>query len=939
MKRRSRWLRYGGAAALAAVTATAGLLPLTSSPASAATITTTRYAGADRYGTAQDIATGVFGTASTAILATGLNFPDALAASYLAGNLNAPVLLTDPNTLSPETAAALGTLKTANVIIVGGTDAVSQAVVTSLEATASTASAGGNLTVTRISGATRFDTAAAIDSTPAATTVGSFDGKKTAILATGDDFPDALFAGPLSYSNHFPIILTDSTTLSPQAATELTSLGIQQVIIMGGTAAVSAAVESAVNAAGATTLFRAAGADRDDTAAKLLSWELTNISGVDHDSVYLARDDSPDGFADALAMGPAAGKLDLVGGLGAGAPGGSLPTETSTELQALGAGNATAAGTLYIPGGTAAVSAAQAATAAGLLSGTNTAASTTLPQLISAKILTTVTPGEATTAVPAGTYVQYVFSQNVTTAILNAAGFKVYPSSGPPTTGYIADAATIDPTNPDAVDGSFLGEDALNLPLTTTTGAAALTLATIQGPQAAGAAATPALAIGTAQAPAGSSGIGTAATGGGQAGVTSAPDLESVGNFRAGCNTVVESPQLCINTVTAIDFTYNKPAYVVTPGSFFVVEATAADSAGPVGPATELACTGPAVGSSTPASGGTVPGGNGTTTLTIICPNIGAVPGTTPMTAASIARAGQLADAVATAGSAVCPVDGGLATSPTGTYCNPTETAVSPHVGSLSPDLVTVSIVPQSNGGLTDSIVETYDEPVAAGTIVDTDLGYYNTSGAEILSGGAAINGVPAVVQNPADSAQLSINFAPGSTTAAVGGVSLHGAVTGANNGNASRDDALGASNPATTAEAPGSIAAPQLTGAAVLTSSNVFGVASDSILYTWSMNLAAPAPNALFLHAYDADGTELTCATGFAVNGAQGTIAALQPNQSICSSFTLAASGVADTPPSAGQVASVVLANVDAGYATGATSTVGSGIDNPAGSVVIAAG
>ena len=319
MKRRSRWLRFGGSAALAALTATAGLLPLTSSPASAATITTTRYAGATRYGTAEDIATGVFGTASTAILATGLNFPDALAASYLAGNLNAPVLLTDPNALSPEAAAALGTLKTSNVIIVGGTDAVSDAVVTSLEATASTAAAGGNLTVTRISGATRFDTAAAIDSTPAATTVGTFNGKKTAILATGNDFPDALFAGPLSYSSHFPIILTDSATLSPQAATELTSLGIQQVIIMGGTAAVSAAVESAVNAAGVTTLFRSAGANRDDTAAKLLVWETTNISGVDKTSVYIARDDSPDGFADALAMGPAAGKLDLVGGLGAGA--------------------------------------------------------------------------------------------------------------------------------------------------------------------------------------------------------------------------------------------------------------------------------------------------------------------------------------------------------------------------------------------------------------------------------------------------------------------------------------------------------------------------------------------------------------------------------------------------------------------------------------------
>src|ERR1700690_3080498 len=107
MRLRSRWLRLGGVAALSAVTASVGLLPLTSTPANAAAVTVTRFAGTNRYNTAQLIAQGAFGSADPAIVTTGLNFPDALAAAYLAGVQNAPILLTDPNVASPEMLAAL----------------------------------------------------------------------------------------------------------------------------------------------------------------------------------------------------------------------------------------------------------------------------------------------------------------------------------------------------------------------------------------------------------------------------------------------------------------------------------------------------------------------------------------------------------------------------------------------------------------------------------------------------------------------------------------------------------------------------------------------------------------------------------------------------------------------------------------------------------------
>ena len=47
---------------------------------------------------------------STAIIASGSNFPDALAAATLAGDQSAPILLTAPDSLSPEVASRLSSL-------------------------------------------------------------------------------------------------------------------------------------------------------------------------------------------------------------------------------------------------------------------------------------------------------------------------------------------------------------------------------------------------------------------------------------------------------------------------------------------------------------------------------------------------------------------------------------------------------------------------------------------------------------------------------------------------------------------------------------------------------------------------------------------------------------------------------------------------------------
>jgi putative cell wall-binding protein len=88
-----------------------------------------RRAGADRYATSVEISKGAFGPAATrAYLATGQNFPDALAGGPVAGIGDAPVLLVPRTCIPPGTNAELERLTLEGVTILGGETAVTNAV-------------------------------------------------------------------------------------------------------------------------------------------------------------------------------------------------------------------------------------------------------------------------------------------------------------------------------------------------------------------------------------------------------------------------------------------------------------------------------------------------------------------------------------------------------------------------------------------------------------------------------------------------------------------------------------------------------------------------------------------------------------------------------------------------------------------------------------------
>jgi putative cell wall-binding protein len=237
----------------------AAIVPLTVIPAAAAapSVTVERLAGTNRYATAVAVSQRLFGAgpAPVVYLASGENYPDALAAGPAAAKQGGVVLLTAGASLTTETRTELIRLAPPRVVVVGGSSVVAPAVLTEVSA----ALAPGTV-VQRVSGVGRYATAVAVSSRVFA------PGTATVFVASGANFPDALAAGAAAAANGGPVLLTQPTTLTAVTAAEIRRLGPTNVVLVGGTSAVNASVATAIAALG-PTVERISGADRFATGA------------------------------------------------------------------------------------------------------------------------------------------------------------------------------------------------------------------------------------------------------------------------------------------------------------------------------------------------------------------------------------------------------------------------------------------------------------------------------------------------------------------------------------------------------------------------------------------------------------------------------------------------------------------------------------------------
>ena len=240
-------------------------------------------------------------TLAYAIIASGENFPDALSAAGLAGAYFCPLLLVRKDSVPQATADALASLGVKEIIIVGGTAAVSDAVMDEL---------GEAYDTGRIWGDDRYETAANVADEITRRVGPTFAG--SAFVARGDAFPDALAVSPLAYrasmyGGGMPILLTRPGDLPASTADAIDALGISAAYVIGGEGAVSSATKTALDALlvanGGTASERLYGDDRYATAVAVAE------AGPDHDWGWWQNVGIATGanFPDALAGGPVMG--------------------------------------------------------------------------------------------------------------------------------------------------------------------------------------------------------------------------------------------------------------------------------------------------------------------------------------------------------------------------------------------------------------------------------------------------------------------------------------------------------------------------------------------------------------------------------------------------------------------------------------------------------
>jgi putative cell wall-binding protein len=254
----------------------------------------TRLAGSNRYATAAAVSAATFPTnVDVAYVATGVNFPDALAGGPAAAYQNAPLLLVTASAVPSPTATELTRLQPKKIVVLGSAGVISDAVKTSLQSFTTTQTAGS---VVRLAGSNRYATAAAISHD-------AFQpGVDLVLVAIGSNFPDALAGAAASARVDSPLLLVTATSIPTATSTELARLRPVYIGVLGNgiSSSVQASLAQYTAYNSSDYVFREAGPDRYATAALTVADFFDPGVPV----VYIATGTN---FPDALAAGPAAG--------------------------------------------------------------------------------------------------------------------------------------------------------------------------------------------------------------------------------------------------------------------------------------------------------------------------------------------------------------------------------------------------------------------------------------------------------------------------------------------------------------------------------------------------------------------------------------------------------------------------------------------------------
>jgi putative cell wall-binding protein len=269
-----------------------------------------RVAGTDRYDTsARFSGRTVQALRPVTYVATGADFPDALASGPASGFEGSPVLLVERDRVPAGVKTELCRVRPGHIVVMGGTNAISDAVYNDV------AGCAINRSIHRESGVNRYHTAALVSRN-------TYDpGVGVAYVATGQGFADALAGGAAGARNRAPLLLVQQNGIPVDTGNELARLRPQRIVVLGGQGAVSDDTFRQL-AQYSGDVQRIAGNDRYETAALVARSQFGTLIG----GLVIATGER---FADAVAAGAAGFPVLLVPSSG------SAPGSVKAALDAL----------------------------------------------------------------------------------------------------------------------------------------------------------------------------------------------------------------------------------------------------------------------------------------------------------------------------------------------------------------------------------------------------------------------------------------------------------------------------------------------------------------------------------------------------------------------------------------------------------------------------
>ncbi|APM38902.1 cell wall-binding repeat-containing protein [Clostridium kluyveri] len=194
--------------------------------------------------------------------------------------------------------------------------------------------------INRIGGADRYETAVKIAQA-------GWQSSDYAILANGENYPDALCAVPLAKTKDAPVLLTTGSNLNQDSLNKMKELKVKHVIVVGGKGAISDNIISDIKSQGISDVERIGGQNRYETSVKIAeklgtvtkavvtsgegyadALSACTAAAIEKMPILLTKNtDLPDVTADYIKSNPQITTTYIIGGTG------SISTSVDNELQ------------------------------------------------------------------------------------------------------------------------------------------------------------------------------------------------------------------------------------------------------------------------------------------------------------------------------------------------------------------------------------------------------------------------------------------------------------------------------------------------------------------------------------------------------------------------------------------------------------------------------